>query len=375
MSVQSPDLWKSLDQMFLTQSLPAIVLQLKTMTKLDQGMQELARSSRTMADLHGGNPKPESKRKAMGYALLAGFCFVRLKRFAAAAEILDWLKREASMAEAHRTLENLVTLTFSQPNSRSTTGPVLTSIVNPKEEEVSERIETISTPLFSKLNVDELKAVLYKSKVLRLREKDILFKEGDASKSFFIIAEGEMKVKASHYSDRILKEGDFFGEMGLLSGDPRTGTLTAHSKEVRLIEFSWNDLQETFAIHPKVERRLFQFFAWRLFENLSERHPILSPLTLEERQDFFYLGEPYHRASGEPFPTQTSEGVALILRGETAGKFTSMEPPLVAGVTDILLFPAYALERIQKELPSIFTVMKSSSDEFSFEKIDALFEL
>jgi CRP/FNR family cyclic AMP-dependent transcriptional regulator len=60
----------------------------------------------------------------------------------------------------------------------------------------------------------------------------ILMEDDDSSQSLFIIAKGEVKVVLTAEDGReailaSLKEGDFFGEMSLLDGEPRSATVRA----------------------------------------------------------------------------------------------------------------------------------------------------
>lgn len=60
----------------------------------------------------------------------------------------------------------------------------------------------------------------------------ILMEDDDTSQSLFIIARGEVKVVLTAEDGReailaSLKEGDFFGEMSLLDGEPRSATVRA----------------------------------------------------------------------------------------------------------------------------------------------------
>jgi CRP/FNR family cyclic AMP-dependent transcriptional regulator len=60
----------------------------------------------------------------------------------------------------------------------------------------------------------------------------ILMEDDDTSQSLFIIAKGEVKVVLTAEDGReailaSLKEGDFFGEMSLLDGEPRSATVRA----------------------------------------------------------------------------------------------------------------------------------------------------
>lgn len=66
---------------------------------------------------------------------------------------------------------------------------------------------------------------------------DVVFREGDAGRSIFVVAEGALEVMVRHGEtgtrsiDRMVP-GDVFGEMSLLTGQPRSATLIAASDAV-----------------------------------------------------------------------------------------------------------------------------------------------
>ena len=80
------------------------------------------------------------------------------------------------------------------------------------------------------LQLTKVAAVLRESDPDKFQNKaDYIFKQGDTGDEFFIITEGRVAVRdeeaAAHHQERktlkILKKGDYFGEMALLAGDAR----------------------------------------------------------------------------------------------------------------------------------------------------------
>jgi methyl-accepting chemotaxis protein len=67
--------------------------------------------------------------------------------------------------------------------------------------------------------------------VLNKRTGEIIFNEGDLGQEMYVVLSGKVEITLQHESKSIvlglLEEGDFFGEMSLLEGMPRSGTAKA----------------------------------------------------------------------------------------------------------------------------------------------------
>lgn len=106
---------------------------------------------------------------------------------------------------------------------------------------VNEGIAAIrrNVPILSGLTALQLRELLLESNVSAHRPEDIIFKRNDYSNSFFSVVEGELAALVeSKDGNQIyypIKAGNFFGEIGLISGRRRSATVKAVSNCV-LIE-------------------------------------------------------------------------------------------------------------------------------------------
>ena len=84
---------------------------------------------------------------------------------------------------------------------------------------------------------------------------------GEAGREMFIIVEGEALVTTQTGRRSHLRSGDFFGEMSLLDGDPRSATVEA-TTPIRLLVLSrgafWQLLDETPSLVHKIMHTLSQ---------------------------------------------------------------------------------------------------------------------
>jgi CRP-like cAMP-binding protein len=88
-------------------------------------------------------------------------------------------------------------------------------------------------PLFFGCSKRELESVARAVKVLAHPAGTVIAREGDPGIGLFIIADGTAEVSIGGKRKSKLGKGDFFGEIALLDGGPRTATVTATS-DVRL---------------------------------------------------------------------------------------------------------------------------------------------
>jgi CRP-like cAMP-binding protein len=87
--------------------------------------------------------------------------------------------------------------------------------------------ELARVPLFFGCNNRELQAVARAVKEINHPAGTVIAREGDPGIGLFIIAGGEADVSIGGKKKASLGKGDFFGEIALLDGGPRTATVTA----------------------------------------------------------------------------------------------------------------------------------------------------
>jgi len=87
-----------------------------------------------------------------------------------------------------------------------------------------------SLELFADCTPTELAAIDAASTRLWIDAGRVLLREGDADQQFMVIVEGEVGVSRDPGSlVAVLSSGDFIGEMGMLTGERRSATVTTLS--------------------------------------------------------------------------------------------------------------------------------------------------
>lgn len=84
--------------------------------------------------------------------------------------------------------------------------------------------------IFSELSKRELKAVARLMTELELKEGATLTRQGEPGREFMVISRGTAKVEIDNETVAHLGPGDFLGELAVISGTPRTATVTATSE-------------------------------------------------------------------------------------------------------------------------------------------------
>ncbi len=86
-----------------------------------------------------------------------------------------------------------------------------------------------NVPIFFGLPKRHLEHIAKLATTKRYAEGAKMVLAGDRGESFFVVLEGTALVTAGRFTDVVLGPGDFFGEMALLDGLPRSATVTAES--------------------------------------------------------------------------------------------------------------------------------------------------
>jgi CRP/FNR family transcriptional regulator, cyclic AMP receptor protein len=118
-------------------------------------------------------------------------------------------------------------------------------------------------PIFSDCSPKDLAAVVRGLKEVNHKSGTVIATEGDPGIGLFVIAEGSAKVSVGGKTKAKLGPGDFFGEIALLDGGPRTATVTAETdvKLYGLTEWAFRGLLQE---HPAVAVKTLQAMAGRL---------------------------------------------------------------------------------------------------------------
>lgn len=87
-------------------------------------------------------------------------------------------------------------------------------------------------PLFEPLSTDQVRQLAHGATLRRYTSGEVLVRQGDAGESLFVVKTGQVKVNVKSDNGQSTTvathgPGNFFGEMSLLTGEPRTASVVA----------------------------------------------------------------------------------------------------------------------------------------------------
>lgn len=101
------------------------------------------------------------------------------------------------------------------------------------------------------------------SRITEVPGGTIVTQMGDAGDSFFVIVDGTVAVRTQVDSGNRLQSGDFFGEMSLLDGEPRSATITA-TTDVQLLVVDRLHFSRLLDEAPDLTRRILTVLSRRV---------------------------------------------------------------------------------------------------------------
>ena len=92
-----------------------------------------------------------------------------------------------------------------------------------------------SLPLFQGVDDSELEAIAGKFQTAEMLAGSSLAKQDDFAYKFFVVLEGQVEVYRDFEHVADIGPGEFFGEMGLVSGEKRNARVTAKTR----VDIAW----------------------------------------------------------------------------------------------------------------------------------------
>lgn len=121
-------------------------------------------------------------------------------------------------------------------------------------------------PLFAAFSKDEFGAIVDKLEPVEFMAGERIIAEGDEGDAMYLISRGGGKVVKEVEGQELmldnLAEGEFFGEMSLLVGGPRSASVFATS-DTEVLRLKSSDLFDIMKKYPRIESVLEEFYEKR----------------------------------------------------------------------------------------------------------------
>jgi CRP/FNR family cyclic AMP-dependent transcriptional regulator len=119
--------------------------------------------------------------------------------------------------------------------------------------------------IFADCTRKQLKAVAAISRVVEVPTGTMLTRVGEPGEEFFFILDGAAMVDVTRRKRIRLGPGEFFGEMSLLDGEPRSATVRAET-DMRLLVILRRNFQSLLTEVPELTRTILVVLSRRLRE-------------------------------------------------------------------------------------------------------------
>ncbi len=177
-------------------------------------------------------------------------------------------------------------------------------------------------PLLSSLTEAAMRRVLGTLVLERLPAGAFVIREGEPGRSFYFVAGGQLRVFATDGLGRqtdlaALGENAVFGEMSLLSAQPRTASVGC-TTEVDLFEVTRESLTTLADELDVIAHALHGFTRERLLGNLMATSPLFKPFNRMQQRDLLRRFTSHDVAPGTVVINENEEGRGLfvVLTGE-----------------------------------------------------------
>ena len=135
------------------------------------------------------------------------------------------------------------------------------------EDQIADRLSAVD--IFAPLSTDELLQVAKASVVHVFAPGETLIRAGDEGSSMFVVHSGRVAVQVSDQGTprtvATLTDGNFFGEMALFTGEPRTANVLA-VEETEVFEIGHAAMKHIFETNPD----LAESISWTITERQAD---------------------------------------------------------------------------------------------------------
>ena len=129
--------------------------------------------------------------------------------------------------------------------------------------------------LFNDLTQAELDKIMVLAYQKSFKNEEAVFQEGEIGDAFYIVESGQVRISTmvpgvGEEALKILRSGDYFGEMALIDDFPRSAAAIAHEGEVQLLAIYKRDFKKLMAEDKEMAYKLMSVFIKTLSTRLRD---------------------------------------------------------------------------------------------------------
>jgi len=183
-----------------------------------------------------------------------------------------------------------------------------------KQEEAKEILNQLSkVELVRSLPPEEMEGVLTCVEPVNICQGEIIFHQGEPGNALYFISDGLIEIKSNANGDgkiiATLGPGQSFGEMALLTGEPRSAAAIAKS-DISLLKIAKDHFDALMEISPTLHRAVLQLNSQRILHNVQQSNDemdiehwkkiaVSNIRSLSKVEELSYMKK--HAAAGNPF--------------------------------------------------------------------------
>lgn len=129
--------------------------------------------------------------------------------------------------------------------------------------------------LFNDLTQPELERIMAIAYEKTFAKEQPVFQEGEIGDAFYIVTDGQVRISTmvpgvGEEALKVLRPGDYFGEMALIDDFPRSAAAIAHEGDIRLLAVYKRDFKKLMADDAAMANKLMSVFIKTLSTRLRE---------------------------------------------------------------------------------------------------------
>ncbi len=161
------------------------------------------------------------------------------------------------------------------------------SLPSPTTHEREIAAALAGVPIFKELSPDEQRALSAGADLAQYGFGESVIRQGEPGDTLYAIAAGQARVAVRGQGDTerdvaVLRRGDVFGEMSLLTGEPRSASVYAHG-ELKVVEVGKAALAPLLSANPDLAKRIAEVVVLR--KQGLDRYRAEREVELKKRQE------------------------------------------------------------------------------------------